>query len=189
MSVLQYCTVLYDVQCASRTVNDVLCVWLFILFVVLIVVCLQSCLHQTVNAFCAPNSFRGKRSISILSRPPPPLQMCVCLRVVEWSCILLCTSLISISFDLLYCTAAFVINIVAIFTEKKKTISTAVLLFASSSFSLRRGHPSSQAAIRCYCVFSVVIIDLFHNKRKSCYNIISRFLFFLLNSISSRRHC
>jgi hypothetical protein len=120
-----------------------------------------------VNAFCAPNSFRGKRSISILSRPPPPYK-CVC--VCEWSSGRVFCSVPPSSLSLLIDYTVLLLSLLIslpFLLRKKKTISTAVLLFASSSFSLRRSHPSSQAAIRCYCVFSVVIIDLFHNKRKS----------------------
>ena len=127
-------------------------------------------------------------SVSCLDPLPPFKCVCVC----EWSSGRVFCSVPPSSLSLLIDYTVLLLSLLIslpFLLRKKKTISTAVLLFASSSFSLRRGHPSSQAAIRCYCVFSVVIIDLFHNKRKSCYNIISRFLFFLLNSISSRRHC
>jgi hypothetical protein len=159
MSVLQYCTVLYDVQCASRTVNDVLCVWLFILFVVLIVVCLQSCLHQTVNAFCAPNSFRGKRSISILSRPPPPYK-CVC--VCEWSSgRVFCSvppSSLSLLIDYTVLLLSLLISLPFLLKKNYQHYCT-VLLFASSSFSLRRSHTSRRRQPFVVIVFFSVVMS------------------------------
>jgi len=140
MSVLQYCTVLYDVQCASRTVNDVLCVWLFILLCWLWRV--YSHVYIKLWMLFVLQIVLGESVASVSCLDPLPPYKCVCLRaVVEWSCILLWhvpPSSLSLLIDYIYCNAAFVINIVAIFTEKKKdyqhcSIIICVIVVQSSS--------------------------------------------------------